>query len=164
MNLWLPSPLILDGTRSRTFMPTWISVVPTRSTISHLESMIYYHSFIYLKDKLKSTGAVMSYFSSVKIWVTAVSGDSSVFNAPELYTLKCGLTKNSTHIPSKAAPGITISDFKKIIDFLVKLQPSPHVLVVGLLLAYLTLARQSNLFLTSPNVNDCPYITYIIYM
>ena len=96
----------------------------------------------------------MSYFSSVKISVTAASGDSSAFNAPELYTLKRGLIKNSTHTPSKA-PGIVIADFKKIIDFLVNLQPSPHVLVVALLLSYFTLARQSNLVLTSTNLNDC---------
>ena len=31
-------------------------------------------------------------------------------------------------------------------------------MVVALLLAYFTLARQSNLVLTSPNVNDCPHV------
>ena len=101
-----------------------------------------------LKDKLKSPGTIMNYFSTVKIWVKAGPGKSSSFDVPELATMKKGIVKNSTHIPSKA-PSISPQDFKQIITFLVNMNPCPYVLVVGLLLTYFTMARQSNIDMTT---------------
>ena len=111
-----------------------------------------------LKDKLKSPGAIMNYFSTVKIWVKAGPGKSSSFDAPELATMKRGIIKNSTHIPGKA-PSISPQDFKQVIDFLVQMNPCPYVLVVGLLLTYFTMARQSNIVMTT---NSTDTFTHVI--
>ena len=112
---------------------------------------------LYLKDKLKSMGAIMNYFSTVKIWVTAGPGVSSSFDASQLVTMKKGLVKNSCHIPNKAA-SISPQDFRQIIAFLVNLDPCPHVLVVGLLLTYFTLERKSNIVMTTMSLTISPHV------
>ena len=50
---------------------------------------------LYLKDRLKSVGTNMNYFSSVKLWVTAGPGDLAAFNAPKIKTMKCGVAKQT---------------------------------------------------------------------
>ena len=100
---------------------------------------------------------MMNYFSSIKIWVTSNVGELSVFNAPEITVMKRGLFKNSSHIPTRA-PGVTPEDFKCIINFLSSLTPPPYVLIAALIIGYFTLARQSNLVLTSTSIVDCPHV------
>ena len=39
---------------------------------------------LYLSTVLKSPGVVFNYFSTVKLWVTSCSGDSSAFSAHEM--------------------------------------------------------------------------------
>ena len=110
-----------------------------------------------LKDQLKLPQAIMNYFSSIKIWVTSGAGDLSAFTVSEIKTMKQALFKTSNHSPSRA-PGLTLADFKGIIDFLSELVPSPLVITVSLIIAYFTLARESNLVLTNPLIADCLYV------
>ena len=112
---------------------------------------------LFLKDKLRSPGAVMNYYSSVKGWITASSGSLSVFNAPEIVALKRGIFKNSLHTPFPA-PAMSVVDFKQIIVFLVNLEPCPYVLIAALLLAFFTMARQSNLVTTAVDLANCDHL------
>ena len=94
----------------------------------------------------------MNYFSSVKLWSPLVQGIQQ-----QIKTMKRGLTTNSDHVVNKA-PGVTPDEFRAIIAYMYGLQPPPYVLIAALLVGYLTLARQSNLILTSPVIADCPHV------
>ena len=112
---------------------------------------------LFLKDRLKSVNSIMNYFSTVKLWVIAAGGDKEVFNAPEVYMMKRGLIKNSTHAPSKA-PNITPSEFQLVVTRIRSLNPCPYVIPAALLLMYFTLARQGNIVATSGDINSCQHL------
>ena len=112
---------------------------------------------LYLSERLKCSGSVMNYFSSVRSWVVAASMTSVCFDAPEILTMKKGIAKNTGHVPSKA-PAITPHDFKAIIGFLHALNPRPHVIIAALILGYFTLVRQSNLVVTAPHVHPSMHV------
>ena len=99
----------------------------------------------------------MNYFSSVKLWVTSGPGDSAAFNVPEIKTMKRGIAKNSLHVVNKA-PALNPDEFKAIITYMCGLSSPPYVLIAALLVGYLTLARQSNLVLTSTELVDSPHV------
>ena len=99
----------------------------------------------------------MNYFSTVKIWVKAGPGDSSGFDVSEQITMKKGLVKNSQHIPTKT-PSISTQEFRQIIAFLINLDLCSHVLVIGLLLTYFTMARQSNIVMTTSSVATSSHV------
>ena len=58
--------------------------------------------------------------------------------------MKKGLVKSSTHSLAQATP-IIPPQFALIIQLLNIYRPAPYVFIVALILAYLTLFRQSNL-------------------
>ena len=125
-------------------------VDPLQPSVYDLLSLI-----LYLKDRLRASGSVLSYLSSIKQWVTSVTGDVNAFNAPEISVMKKGVVKNCMHVPS-VVPGIPPSLFKSIIHFLHVMTPRPHVMIIALLVGYSTLVRQSNLIVYS-NSSTIPH-------
>lgn len=114
-------------------------VSPVAPTVYDLLSFI-----MFLSDNLKSPGAVLNYFSSVKIWVSGSPGLHPEFDSHEIVIIKRAIIKNSDHVVSRAPP-ITPGELRSIIYFLSSLVPVPYVVIVALLLGFLTLMRQSNL-------------------
>lgn len=105
---------------------------------------------LFLSTLLSSPGAVMNYFSSVKLWVTAAPGSHPQFAAPELNVMKRAIFKSSKHVPNPP-PSVPPDQFRLIISHLVSLNPTPYAHIVALLIAYLTLMRQSNLLSRDPH-------------
>ena len=103
---------------------------------------------LYLSKRLKSTGALNNYFSSVKLWVCSVPGDHAIFGAHELMVMKKGLLKCSNHMVCKA-PAMTPAHLACIVKFLKTLNSVPLAAIAALLLEFVCLLSQSNLVITS---------------
>ena len=120
--------------------------------------MYYLLSFLlWLKDRLKASGSILNYFSSVKSWVAPASGRANVFEAPEIATMKRGIIKNSLHVLS-VAPPISPKIFKSIICYMHRLCPRPPVIITALLFSYFTLARQSNIVVSALAPTYSPHV------
>ena len=103
---------------------------------------------LHLSSILRSPGAVLNYFSSIKIWVCTMPGEHQSFLAHKIAVMKKGILKSAVHVPSPA-PGISPSEFLAVIDYLHHASPVPWVIVLALLLAYLMMLRQSNFVQTT---------------
>ena len=99
---------------------------------------------LFLTSFLKSPGAALNYFSSIKLWLSSCFEGKSPFDAPEVKTLKKGLVKVSPHIVVQASPIVSV-DLKRIIQFLASSRPVPRVSIASFIIAYLTLLMQSDL-------------------
>lgn len=99
---------------------------------------------VHLDTRLRSPGAVLNYFSGVKTWLETMTGETAIFNSYQVKTLKRSITKNSNHIVTRARP-LTPLEFKDLIVFLSGLGSDTRPVVVALIIAYLTLLRQSNI-------------------
>lgn len=112
---------------------------------------------LFLSDRLRSPGAILNYFSSVKVWVRSTAGGGAAFEAPELSTFKRGILKMSKHVVARATP-VSPREFKAIILALSNMSPKPHVIIIALLIAYLTLIRQSNIANISVGATGSPHV------
>ena len=106
--------------------------------------------FLFLQDKFVSPSTVRNYMSGARTWVLALTGSAAPFDSYQLSVLKRGLDAALDHTPVQSPP-VTPSALMSIIDCLCDCGNHSLVIRSALLMAYLTLLRQSNLLATSDN-------------
>ena len=100
---------------------------------------------MHLSDSLSSPGAVLNYISGARTWVRTMSGDTASFDMYSVALMKKGIQRSSKHV-SVQAPPLTPYDVKTIVRYLESAGDNGLALTAGILIAYFTLLRQSNLF------------------
>lgn len=102
-----------------------------------------------LANRHAAPTSIKNYLSGAKTWVLEHGGCIDAFMSHQLGQLVKGFTKNSSHIPSRAAP-LNVEHIKIICDFLDYSVNAPLAAKPAVLLGYSCFLRGSNLL--SPNM------------
>lgn len=97
-----------------------------------------------LVNKHSSPSSIKNYISGAKSWVVEHGGSPYAFSSPQLGQLVKGFIKNSTHVPSRAAP-LAPRHVRASCDFLDSWSAAPLAAKPAVLLGFTCFLRSSNL-------------------
>lgn len=95
--------------------------------------------------------SIKNYISGAKTWISHHSGTTEAFLSPQFNQLVKGLTKNSGHVPSRAAP-LAPHHVRAICDFADLSSSVPLAVRPAILIGYACFLRGSNLL--SPSMQE----------
>lgn len=98
----------------------------------------------YLKNSYPSPQTVKNYISGAKTWVAEHGGQTQPFLSRDLDQLTKGFTKNSTHVPQRAAP-LTVSHLLTIADYSSCNPFVPRSVLPCIVIGFKCFLRSSNL-------------------
>ena len=102
---------------------------------------------MYLKKKLKTSGAVLNYRSSARTWTMSVRGSARHFDSYRVSVLKKGLKRTMVKSTVAKFP-ILATHVRHVVRVLDRIGNSAKVLKAFILIAFCTALRQSNLLLS----------------
>lgn len=105
----------------------------------------------YLANKHAAPASVKNSISGTKSWIEEHLGSPLAFMSPQFSRLVKGFVKNSTHVPSRAAP-LQPRHIKIISTVLDSLPSAPHGVKPAVLIGYACFLRSSNLL--SPTMQE----------
>lgn len=110
----------------------------------------------FLKNSYAAPTTVKNYLSGARTWLAEHAGDLSSFFSIEYRQLVNGLTKKSSHVPTRAAP-LTWNHIRTIVSFLQETPGIPASVKPCILIGYYTFLRSSNLLSPSVSVWGGPH-------
>ena len=99
---------------------------------------------LFLKEQLKSPGAVKNYLSTARTWTLALKGRATAFDTYNVAVLKRGLARTMDHTPQPALP-VSPEQVEHMARVLDRLGKPARVAKAALLIGFFTALRQSNL-------------------